>query len=92
MRSSKDNSGDDSSHSATPRPLYIIAQEIRKTWPNMNYAAKPYHAAMTYLTNITDQYGNDDAKSIVLYFLSNANMWRGSDARRIKAELRSMVK
>jgi hypothetical protein len=33
---------------ATPRPLYMIARDIRATWvnkagkPSVNYAAKPY--------------------------------------------------
>ena len=34
----------------------------------------------------------DDGGSIVLYFLSNATTWRGEDARRIKAELKSLLK
>ena len=32
-----------------------------------------------------------DGRSIVLYFLANAQQWRGPDARRIKAELKSML-
>jgi hypothetical protein len=82
--------------STTVRPLYTIAAEIRKTWPNVNYAAKPYLDAMGSLDKITDSYGMDDAKSIVRYFLSNATTWRdkkGEDtAKRIKAELKEMVK
>jgi hypothetical protein len=44
------------------------------------------------LDSITDNYGADSAKSVVLYFLSNANTWRGEHAKRIKAELKGMVK
>jgi hypothetical protein len=33
----------------------------------------------------------DTAKSIVLYFLSNASSWRGEKAKSIKAELKKMV-
>ena len=69
------------------RPLYKIAQEIRKEWTNVNYAARPYLDAMWY-----DSYGYDDGKSIVLYFLANAGTWRGEAARRIKAELKEMIK
>ena len=57
-----------------------IAEEIREHWPKV------------YFDVPTDKYGRDDGKSIVLYFLSNATSWRGDTARRIKAELREMVK
>lgn len=33
-----------------------------------------------------------DAKTIVVYFLSNASSFRGPDAKRIKAELKSLIK
>jgi hypothetical protein len=47
---------------------------------------------MAVLTNITDTYGADSAESVVIYFLGNATTWRGEDARRIKSELKGMVK
>lgn len=80
------------------RPLYEIAAEIRKEWrdkngkPAMNFGAVPYFKAMECLDKITDMYGMDSAKSIVLYFLSNASSWRGDNAKRIKTELKAMVK
>jgi hypothetical protein len=74
------------------RTLATIAREIRATWPNVNYAAEPYLAAMRTLNSVTDNYGYDDGKSIVLYFLSNAATWRGEDAKRIKAELKGLLK
>jgi hypothetical protein len=70
------------------RKIHEIAAEIRKTWPNVWFGAKPYLDAMGSLSEPTDMYGCDDAKTIVVYFLSNATMWRGDDARRIKAELK----
>lgn len=74
------------------RPLYEIASEIRRDWGSkVNYAAKPYLSAMSGLNSITDSYGYDDARSIVLYFLSNASSWRGENAKRIKAELKAMA-
>ena len=77
----------------THRPLHVIANEVRTDWGNrINYAAKPYLDAMLCLDRITDTYGADDAKSVVLYFLSNASTWRGDTARRIKAELKAMCK
>lgn len=74
------------------RPLYIIANEIRRDWRNVNYAAKPYLEAMSSLNGIRDNYYHDTAKSVVLYFLANAGSWRGDVARRIKAELKEMSK
>ena len=80
-----------------PRALHEIARDIRNTWrtkdgrPNINYAAAPYLDAMSQLDKITDRYICDDAKSIVIYFLGNAQHWRGADAKRIKAELRTLA-
>ena len=76
----------------TTRSLYTIAREIRKEWKNVNYAAKPYLDAMSGLDKVSDSYGCDSGKSIVLYFLSNAASFRGDAAKRIKAELKAMVK
>ena len=73
------------------RPLYEIAREIRKTWTKVSPYAEPYLEAMQSLNTINDNYYFDSGKSIVLYFLSNANTWRGEDARRIKAELKEMA-
>lgn len=75
-----------------PRPLSVIADEIVRDWNvKINYAAKPYLAAMRYLETINDDFGADSGKSIVLYFLANAQTWRGPVAKRIKAELKAMV-
>lgn len=75
-----------------PRTLYAIANEISQLWPKPYYGAIPYIQAMRALSTITDKYGEDNAKSIVNYFLANAQTWRGEDARRIKAELNVMLK
>lgn len=76
---------------ATSRPLHEIAYEITRTWHKVNFAAAPYLHAMFELHTMRDKYGCDSADSIVRYFLSNAKAWRGDDARRIKAELNSML-
>ena len=73
------------------RALYEVAEDIRQNWGTPNYAAVPYLEAMGGLLSIEDRYHLDSARSIVLYFLANAGTWRGEDARRIKAELRSMA-
>lgn len=75
----------------TTRKLYQIAADIRRHWPNVNYAAEPYLNAMSSLNDTTENYFSDSAVSIVKYFLINASTWRGEDARRIKAELKAMI-
>jgi len=78
------------------RPIYTIAEEIYKLWRKPNgqsnvwYGAVPYLEAMSFLDKTTDMYFDDTAKSVVVYFISNAATWRGEDARRIKNELRQM--
>ena len=79
------------SNASPVRPLYVIAREIKKTWPKVYFGAVPYLEAMSSLTSITDSYGADSGKSMVLYFLANAGTWRGEDAKRIKAELKKMA-
>jgi len=74
------------------RPLYEIARDVRKDWKKVNYAAAPYLSAMAELDGINGMYYADSAKSVVLYFLSNASSWRGPVAKAIKAELKAMVK
>jgi ABC-type polysaccharide transport system permease subunit len=69
-----------------------IAVEIKKTWKNVNFTAVPYLNAMMSLETINDTYYEDSASDIVLRFLSNAQTWRGDDARRIKKELIELVK
>ena len=74
------------------RSLKVIANEIKSDWSNVYFGAVPYLDAMSQLDLITDKYYEDSAKSIVLYFLSNATTWRGEVARRVKAELNKMTK
>jgi len=74
------------------RPIYEIAYEIRRDWKKPYFGAAPYLDAMCSLNSVTDNYMYDSGKSIVLYFLSNANTWRGDTAKRVKAELKAMVK
>jgi hypothetical protein len=76
----------------TTRTLSVIASEVKRDWQNVNFAAKPYLDAMSSLNSINDSYGWDSAKSIVLYFLSNASSWKGEKAKAIKAELKAMCK
>lgn len=74
------------------RPIYEIAAEIRNDWKNLSPYARPYLSAMFSLRTIEDNYLYDSGRSIVCYFLANAGSWRGETARRIKAELKEIVK
>ena len=74
------------------RPLFEIAREIRKDWKNVSPYAAPYLSAMSCLNSVSDNYIMDSGRSIVSYFLANAGSWRGETAKRIKAELKAMVK
>lgn len=80
----------------TYRPLRTIAAEIRRDWSGapggINYAAKPYLEAMESLDSIEDNYFEDSGRTVVAYFLSNANTWRGETARNVKQELNSMLR
>ena len=72
------------------RPIHVIAREIAADWKKPYFGALPYINAMRSISSIKDDYYQDSARSVVLYFLSNASMWRGETAKRIKAELRKM--
>jgi hypothetical protein len=74
------------------RPLYEIAREIRQDWKQIYFGAVPYLQAMGSMESVRDSYGYDNGESIVLYFLSNATTWRGEAARRVKAELKALLK
>ena len=73
------------------RPLYEIALDIHRNWPNMHFAAIPYYQALCRLDGIHDRFMFDSAGNLVNYFLANASTWRGAEARRIKLELKSML-
>lgn len=69
-----------------------IAAVVRRNWKPVNYAAAPYLGAMAGLNSINDDYGADSGRSVVAYFLANANTWRGETARAVKKELNKRLK
>lgn len=73
------------------RTLSEIANEIRADWKNPYFGAVPYLRAMASLGTVKDDYGADSGREMVMYFLANANAWRGPVARRVKAELKGMM-
>jgi len=75
----------------TNRPIHVVAGEIRAEWKKVYFGAVPYLTAMSSLSDIRDNYGMDNAKSIILYFLSNASGFRGPKAKELKAELKKIA-
>jgi hypothetical protein len=73
------------------RPLYLIAAEIKADWKKPYFGAVPYLDTLAQLVDITDPYFADDARTMVIYFLANANTWRGPVARVTKAELKKIA-
>ena len=72
--------------------LFEVAEIIFSDWKTIGRnSAYPYAKAMLSLNDINDNYGLESAKSIVLYFLSNAGAWRGETARKTKNLLRKML-
>lgn len=74
------------------RSISTIAAEVRRDWAKPYFGAVPYLDAMRHLSDITDRYYYDSGDSVVRYFLANANTWKGDTARRVKAELKAMLK
>ena len=84
------------------RTFSAIAAEVLNLWKtkygkdlpwSLKYAL-PYLVAMLKC-NTTDkdsQYYAETVEGVVIYFLANITNWRGDDAKRIKAELKSMLK
>lgn len=74
------------------RPLYEIAADIKRNWPNVYFGAVPYLDALGYLSSMDDRFGEDDAATIVHYLLSNmGSKFRGPEADRLKSELKALV-
>lgn len=79
--------------SENKRTFQQIARDIKSTWLNIYFGAVPYLEALLTL-NTTDpstMYCYDTAGDIARYFLANAQTFRGADAKRLKAELKSML-
>ena len=74
------------------RTLRTIAREINADWSPVHYSAVPYLRAMATLETMADNYGLDSANEIVARFLGNAAQWKGTVARRVKLELKGMLK
>lgn len=74
------------------RSLSAVAAEVRREWKKVYFGAVPYLDAMGSMNSINEDFFADSGRSVVLYFLANATTWRGETARRVKAELKAMLK
>ncbi len=68
--------------------LSELVARIRRDWAKPYFGAVPYLQALAQLDSIEQPFGADSGREMVLYFLANANTWRGIEARRIKTELK----
>lgn len=75
------------------RTFKQIMQEIEKLWANPYFGAVPYIEALKTLDTSDKKasYLFEKAESLVPYLLCNMSTFRGPDARRIKAELKSLI-
>lgn len=78
----------------TKRTFAAIAKEIKQLWRNPYFGAAPYLDALSKIhsTEKTTPYLFETAADLVPYLLSNMATFRGADAKRIKAELKEMIK
>nr|DAI13777.1 MAG TPA: hypothetical protein [Caudoviricetes sp.] len=83
----------DNNMSKNKRTFQQIARDIKSTWLNVYFGAVPYLEALLTLdtTDPNAMYYYDTAGDIVRYFLANAQTFRGADANKLKAELKSML-
>ena len=85
------------------REVHQIAREIERDMlaqlsrrkghaaPNWWPFSQPYLKAMKTMRSVTEDYGADSGRSVILYFLSNVTTWRGENAKRLKAELKDLL-
>ncbi len=76
----------------TTMSISQIASAIKMNWKKVYFGAVPYLEAMFSLEKISDQYGYDTGRSVVVYFLANAQTWKGDVAKEIKKELNKRLK
>lgn len=84
------------------RTFSDIAAEVLNLWKakygkNLPWSLKcalPYLQAMLECdtTDKNATYYAETVESVVVYFLANITNWRGDNAKRIKAELKEMLK
>lgn len=74
------------------RTIKEVARDIKREWTKVSPYAVEYLNAMMHLETKNDNYYYDSAESVVLYFLANAQGFRGARAKELKAELKEIIK
>lgn len=76
------------------RTFQQIARDVKSTWMNVYFGAVPYLEALLTLDTTDPEalYGIETARDITRYFLANAQTFRGAGARRLKEELKILIK
>lgn len=76
------------------RTFSEVAREIRAKWSKPYFGAVPYLDALeqVHTSDKNAHYMFEQVKDIVPYLLCNMTTFRGADARRLKAELKEMIK
>jgi hypothetical protein len=74
------------------RPLNEIAAEIAADWTARHGAAQPYIDAMRELRTADQRTGIETGSDMIQGFLINAQTWRGEVARRVKLELKAILR
>ncbi|MGA9794958.1 MAG: hypothetical protein WBQ17_05410 [Rhizomicrobium sp.] len=70
----------------------MIAAEIRADWKNMDGAAEAYLQNFENCTHLSTRSVMGTAFDAVIGFSHSCQTWKGETARRVKAELRAMLK
>ena len=82
------------------RPVNRIAAEITNIFLRLKRDRKggsflihswPYLEALLEMDSFSGLYGLEERSMIGWRFLDNVAMWRGDDARRLKAEIRTLL-
>jgi len=74
------------------RSLKVIGTEIRADWRRVSEYAEEQLQGIEACENLSSRWLTGTGTDAVLGFLSNAHHWRGETARRIKSELRAMLR
>jgi hypothetical protein len=74
------------------RPLHEVAAEIEQDWTALHGAAQPYINAMKESYLATSRHRLERGSDMIQGFLMNAQTWRGETARRVKTELKAILK
>lgn len=74
------------------RSLSDIAAEIAADWTARHGAAQPFIDAMRELRTADQRSGIETGSDMIQGFLINAQTWRGDVARRVKLELKAILR